>query len=208
MLYVINSYVYIVRGLTNMIDVLNHINLFIRDVAGRLQYQTNANNEALQFSYNPADELLTLTDGKNQVTRWNYDEFGRVTNKLDQSNTEILRYTYNPDGRLTNRWSAAKGNTKYKYDSVGNLTNIDYPVSTDISFAYDSLNRLTNMSDAVGTTTFTYSPSGQLLAEDGPFASDMVTNVYWSRMRTNLTLIQPSGVWSNLFAYDSANRLN
>jgi RHS repeat-associated protein len=44
-------------------------------------------------------------------------------------------------------------------------------------------------------------------AEDGPFASDMVTNVYWSRLRTNLTLIQPTGVWSNLFAYSSLNRL-
>src|SRR5262249_7516274 len=132
--YATNSYVYDVRGLTNLVDELNHVTLFVRDAAGRLQYQTNANNEVLQFTYNPADELLTLTDGKNQTTRWNYNEYGWVTNKLDQSNTEILRYTYNPDGRLTNRWSAAKGNTKYKYDSVGNLTNIDYPVSLDISY--------------------------------------------------------------------------
>jgi YD repeat-containing protein len=63
------------------------------------------------------------------------------------------------------------------------------------------------MIDAVGITAFTYSPSGQLRAEDGPFASDMVTNIYWSRLRTNLTLIQPTGVWSNLFAYSSINRL-
>src|SRR5437899_687504 len=152
--------------------------------------------------------MLTLTDGKNQVTRWNYNEFGWVTNKLDQSNTEILRYTYDPLGRLTNRWSAAKGNTKYRFDSVGNVTNIDYPNSTDISYSFDPLNRLTNMIDAVGTNAFTYSDSGQLLTEDGPFANDTITSVYWSRMRTNLSLAQPTGVWTNAFGYDSANRLN
>jgi RHS repeat-associated protein len=205
--YATNSYVYNARGLTNLTDGLNHLTLFVRDAAGRLQYQTNANNEVLQFTYNPANELLTLTDGKNQTTTWHYDEYGRVTNKLDQASTEILRYTYDPAGRLTNRWSAAKGNTKYKYDSVGNVTNIDNPVSTDISFAYDSLNRLTNMIDAVGTTVFTYSGSGQLLNEDGPFASDAVTSSYWNRMRTNLTLVQPTGTWTNAFTYDSANRL-
>ena len=171
-------------------------------------FQTNANNEVLQFTYNPADEILTLTDGKNQTTRWKYNEFGWVTNKLDQSNTEILRYTYDPLGRLTNRWSAAKGNTKYKFDSVGNVTNIDYPVSTDISYAYDSLNRLTNMIDALGATAFTYSGSGQLLTEDGPFASDTITSIYSSRMRTNLSLAQPTGAWTNAFGYDGANRLN
>jgi len=65
---------------------------------------------------NAAGDLLSLTDGKNQTTKWNYDEYGRVTNKLDQAGTEILRYKYDPDSRLTNRWSAAKTNTYYAYD--------------------------------------------------------------------------------------------
>src|SRR5882672_4654350 len=130
MLYTTNSYVYTTHKLTNMIDTLNHTNLFIRDVAKRLQYQTNANNETLQFSYNPSDELLTLTDGKNQVTTWNYDEYGRVTNKLDATPTEIFRYQYDPNDRLTNRWSAAKHTTVYRYDPIGNLTNVDYSGGT------------------------------------------------------------------------------
>jgi YD repeat-containing protein len=206
--YATNSYVYTARGLTNFVDALNNATWFVRDAASRLQYQTNANNEVLQFTYNPAGETLTLTDGKNQTTRWNYNEFGWVTNKLDQSNAEILRYTYDPLGRLTNRWSAAKGNTKYKFDSVGNLTNIIYPVSGTISYSFDSLNRLTNMIDVVGTNAFTYTDSGQLLTEDGPFANDTITSLYSSRMRTNLSLVQPTGVWTNAFGYDGANRLN
>jgi len=40
--------------------------------------------------------LLSLTDGKSQTVRWNYDTYGRCTNKLDQANIEILRYQYMP----------------------------------------------------------------------------------------------------------------
>ena len=80
--------------------------------------------------------------------KWNYDEYGCVTNKLDQTATEILRYTYDADSRLSNRWSVAKGTTIYGYDPVGNLTNINYPASTDVRFTYDALNRASNMVDA------------------------------------------------------------
>jgi len=45
--------------------------------------------------------LLSLTDGKSQTTKWNYDEYGRVTNKLDQTSTEILRYKYDPDKKVS-----------------------------------------------------------------------------------------------------------
>jgi hypothetical protein len=49
--------------------------------------------------------LKTLTDGKNSVTAWNYDECE----------------------------SATKGNTLYRYDLPGNLTNVDYAVSPDLT---------------------------------------------------------------------------
>src|SRR6266496_5349385 len=69
--------------------------------AGRKTSKTNANNEILKYTYNAGNDLLTLTDGKNQTTKWNYDQYGRVTNKVDQSNVEILRYKYEADNRLT-----------------------------------------------------------------------------------------------------------
>ena len=110
---------------------LSFTNFYAYDEAGRKTFETNANWEVIQYTNNAAGDLLALVDGKNQVTRWNYDEYGRVTNKLDQAGVEILRYNYDADSRLTNRWSKAKTNTVYAYDPVGNLTNINYPVSTD-----------------------------------------------------------------------------
>src|SRR6266700_5107248 len=169
--------------------------------------ETNANNEVIRYTNNAAGDLLSLTDGKSQTTKWNYDEYGRVTNKLDQGGLEILRYTYDADSRLSNRWSVAKSTTIYAYDPVGNLTNIDYPASTDVKFQYDPLNRVTNMVDASGTTKYAYAAGGQLWTEDGPFSSDTVTNTYNNRLRTALSLAQPTGAWTNGFGYDPAKRL-
>src|SRR5439155_172535 len=106
------------------------------------------------------------------------------------------------------RWSAGKGTTYYTNDAVGNLTFINYPTSVDVAFQYDALNRVTNMVDGVGTTKYTYTAGGQLLTEDGPWASDTVTNSYSNRLRTKLSLQQDSGLWTNGFAYDATRRLS
>ena len=179
------------------------------DALSRKTAETNANTEIIRYTYNAASDLKTLTDGKNQITTWNYDLYGRVTNKLDQAGVEILRYQYDANSRLTNRWSKAKLNTAYLYDPVGNLTKVDYPSgTTDILLAYDALNRVTNMVDAAGTTKYTYKPGGLLESEDGPWTSDTVTNLYNNaRLRSGLHLQQPTGTWTNGFTYDAAHRL-
>jgi len=189
---------------TNQIGFASH---FGYDEAGRKTVETNANSEIIRYTNNAAGDLLSLTDGKVQTTRWNYDEYGRVTNKVDQAGTVALKYKYDADGRLTNRWSAEKGHTYYTYDPEGNLLLIDYPATTDASFGYDALNRVTNMVDRAGTTAYSYTSGNQLLTEDGPFDSDTITNAYMNRLRTSLVLQQPSLLWTNGFRYDAAKRL-
>jgi RHS repeat-associated protein len=195
------------RGLIAYTNQLNLTNYYGYDAAGRKTAETNANAEIIRYTNDAAGDLLSLTDGKNQTTRWNYDAYGRVTNKLDQTGTVILTYQYDANNRLTNRWSLAKGNTGYSYDAVGNLTFINYPVSPTVTYHYDPLNRLTNMVDAAGTTAYAYTSGGELYTENGPFASDTVTNYYWNRMRLGLGLQQPTGAWTNGFAFDAAKRL-
>src|SRR5439155_23177269 len=135
---------YSALGLVKYTNQLNSVTSYGYDAALRKTAETNANNEVIKYTYYASGDLKTLTDGKNQVTTWNYDQYGRVTNKLDQAGVEILRYSYDPNSRLTNRWSKAKGNTAYTYDNIGNLTFVNYPVSPDITLQYDALNRLTN----------------------------------------------------------------
>ena len=166
------------------------------------------------FTYSPAGDLLTLTDGKSQVTTWAYDLYGRVTNKWDAAENLIFRYAYDANGRLTSRWTpgtnAATGlTTTYTYDPLGQLTHINYPHSPDITLQYDALGRLTNMLDAVGATRYTYSASGAVASEDGPWASDTVSYTYDNgRRRSGLSLQQPmAAAWAQSYAYDAIGRL-
>jgi RHS repeat-associated protein len=61
--------------------------------------------------------------------------------------------------------------------------------------------------DGVGTTRYTYTAVSQILSEDGPWSSDTVTYGYSDMLRTSLSLQQPTGSWTNGFAYDAAKRL-
>src|SRR5207249_5387797 len=65
------------------------------------------------------------------------------------------------------------------------------------------------MVDAAGTTKYTYYAGGLLNTEDGPWASDTVSYTYNNaRLRSGLTLQQPTGTWTNGFTYDAAHRLS
>jgi len=201
---------YSVLGLIAHTNELTKVTRFFYDAAHRKTRETNANNEVTQFTYLPAGDLLTLTDGKSQVTTWNYDLFGRATNKLDAVNAVVLRYKYDANGRLTNRWSAAKGDTFYSYDAVDNLTSIDYPASPDITLAYDAFNRVTNMVDAVGMTAYTYTSFGALQQEDGPWPDDTVMYSYAANgLRSGATVLQPNASsWMQSYGYDAGRRLS
>jgi RHS repeat-associated protein len=203
----VEKFGYSARGLVAYTNQLGYTNFYVYDEARRKVFETNANAEVIRYTNNAASDLIALVDGKNQVTKWKYDEYGRVTNKLDQAGTEILRYTYDANSRLASRWSVAKGTTYYTNDAVGNLTKVNYPASTDVTLQYDPLNRVTNMVDAAGTTIYSYAVGGQPYTEDGPWSSDTVTNTYDNRLRTALSLAQPTGKWTNGFAYDAARRL-
>ncbi len=59
------------------------------------------------------------------------------------------------------------------------------------------------------TNTYTYYAGGQLATEATPqWASSTVTLGYTSRLRTSLTLAQPTiGNWTHSYTWDSARRL-
>lgn len=160
------------------------------------------------FVYNGAGNLLALTDGNGNITASSYDQYGRVTNKLDAANNLIFAYQYDDDNRLTNRWTPTKTNTVYNYDNVGNLIVVAYKHSPSISLSYDADNRLTNMVDGIGTTAYSYDQVGQLTNEGGLWPNDDVSYSYQNRLRMELSLAHPSGSsWTQDYEYDDARRL-
>jgi RHS repeat-associated protein len=117
-------------------DRLNHWTRYSYDAVRQLRNETNANEEVLGFTYNPADELLTLTDGKHQTTRWNYDEYGRVTNKVDAAEREVFRYAYDSLNRLRTMVDATGTNT-FTWTDGDQLAGETGPwPSSTVSFTY------------------------------------------------------------------------
>ena len=203
----VEKFGYSANGLVAYTNQIGNASSFTLDALGRKSGETNADSQTIDYGYNSASDLLSLTDGKNQTTRWAYDSFGRVTAKTNQVGSVVLIYAYDSQDRLLSRWSAAKGTTYYTNDAVGNLTYIKYPHSPSVSLQYDWLNRLTNMVDASGTTKYAYTAGNQLWTEVQPFASSTLTNTYVNRLRTAMSLQQPAGLWTNKFVYDAAGRL-
>jgi RHS repeat-associated protein len=178
------------------------------DAGLRKTAETNALDHTTAYAYDLANDLISLTDENGNTTKWGYDQYGRVTNKVNATETTILTYAYDADNRLTNRWSVAMGNTVYGYDNAGNLTSVTYQSSPPLSFSYNGDNWMTQMSDGIGTTTFTYTQTGQLASETGPWPSDTVAYTYSDRLRKTLSIQQPnSSPWAQTYGYDAANRL-
>jgi RHS repeat-associated protein len=181
------------------------------DPAGRLAGMTDANGNIDGFTYDAAGQIATLTDGNGNVTSWAYDIYGHSIAKTNGNNVLVETNGYDANGRLTAHWTPAKGLTHYTYDANGNPLTVAYSSGTGITAAYDALNRITSMSDAAGSSTFTWQNfgafQGVLAAEDGPWANDTVTHGYANRLPVSLTLAQPGGLWSELYGYDSSLRL-
>jgi RHS repeat-associated protein len=190
-------------GPTSYTNQIGNVALLRYDALNRTTNEVYAGMTTNKFAYNGANDLLTLTDGKNQNTSWGYDSFGRITNKVDALNRTTFNYAYDADNRLTNRWTPEKGNTFYAYDAAGNLTQIRYPQLTN-NYSYDALNRLTNMVDAVGTTHFTYDAVSHLSGAGGLWTSDTVGYSYTNRLRIGLSI---GSSWSQSYSYDSSRRL-
>jgi YD repeat-containing protein len=117
----VEKFFYTARGLTNYTDQLTNITQFYYNEASWLAKQvflTSASTpvETNRFEYHPSGDLLRLYDGKNQLTSWNYDEYGRVTNKVDAANVTNFVYKYDANDRLTNRTDALSRQTTNKYD--------------------------------------------------------------------------------------------
>ncbi len=198
-----NTLVWAADGLSRVTDALGNVTGYNNDELGRPLTVTNANLELTQLAYNFTG-LTNLFDGKTNRTRFQSDRFGRLTNKVNAAGVSILRLTYDANGFVQTRTTPEKGTTTFIRDLVGRVRTNSYANDVPVVFTYDANGRLESMADTNGLTTFTYTPAGQLSSEDGPWAGDVVTNIYTARRRTALGLSS----WQASYGYDADGRLS
>ena len=150
-------------------DADNHTVTNVYDADDRLLTTTNGRGDVVTYTYDGPSGLGS-PDRNGQTQR------GLLSSKTDgNGHTTFYSYTarnepsatYYPDGTQESVTYDENGNTlsrtkpdgkviSYTYDKDNRLTDITYPTLHPTHFGYDADGRRTLMTDATGTTTWTY----------------------------------------------------
>ena len=178
------------RGKTS----LSSVDAFDRPITA-----TNPENQTQNFAYTPFEANLTqfkdgrglatnmVVDGFGEtiqesspdrgLTRYWYDQAGRVTQALDADGVTTA-YAYDPADRLLSETASGSGfatqTIAYSYDSttggnrgIGRLTSVNDPTGSE-TLVYDAQGRVIQRTKVIGTRSYTfgyaYDASGQVTA--------------------------------------------
>ena len=129
------------------------------DSAGRLGTLTDgASHELAHYDYDSTGRLLQETKGNGTFTTCRYDLAGQLialTNHASLATVHsFFNYTYDAKGnRLT--MTTAAGLTSYDYDALNQLTGVTYPGGRHVTYAYDAADNRTVVDDTGINTAYT-----------------------------------------------------
>jgi YD repeat-containing protein len=142
-------------------------------------------------AYNARDQITLIrqyqgTDasGTYQETTMTYDGYGRLSTKhvplqvADSNNSSTsnhTEWTYNNDDTVATVKEARGATATYTYNSRHLVTGIAYaapspiPATSSSSFAYDSAGNRIEMTDASGSTSYSYDQNSRMTSESRAF---------------------------------------
>jgi RHS repeat-associated protein len=184
---------------------------------GQLAKRTDPLNRVTLFQWCRCGNIKSLTDAMGRTTEWETDVQGRLTTKRygDGSKvTYLYEKTTSRARQITDEKSQVKQLTYNRDDTLRSITYPNALIPTDpVSYTYDpDYVRLSSMTDASGTTAFTFLPittppllgAGELASVDGPFSNDTITYNYDQLGRRVATVINGT---SATRSYDAAGRI-
>lgn len=198
-------------NLKKVIDPLNRINLYQYDALDRPVQVTDPANGITQYGYNALDKLTRVVDPRNLITQYTVDGLGNLTQQ-QSPDTGITTNTYDAAGNLLTRTDAKGQTTTYQYDVLNRVTLITNADSTTVGYVYDQgtngIGRLTQITDASGSTQFSYDPHGREVAEVKTIGGQTYTTSYrYDSVGHLIGMTYPSGR-SLDYTLDSSGRIN
>jgi RHS repeat-associated protein len=203
---VVNTHDGLGRLLT-ITDQEGRLTRYSYDSMGNVLTVNDAQNNLTQFTYDAQNNLLTTTNANGATTRFEYDALDRVIKRtLPLGNTEL--YTYDEVGNTVTRTDSRNKQTSYDYDEMNRPLAIR-PDPTlnepNISFTYTPTGQRLSMSDASGTTNYTYNERDRLESKQSPqgtltYTYDPTGNVLTTRSSNTDGL-------SVDYTYDELNRV-
>ncbi|NEM90890.1 RHS repeat-associated core domain-containing protein [Galbitalea soli] len=172
--------------LTQSIDPLGHRSSNTYDADGNVLTSTDANSHTTTNVYDNDDRLVSSSKPTGVTTNI-YNGDGTLASTTDYG-AHATSYAYDALGRLVSSTDPDGKITQYGYDTVGNRTTVTDPngtiahatfdaarqesaitysgtlVAPSVSFTYDNGGRRTSMTDASGTSSYTYDSFGELIS--------------------------------------------
>lgn len=165
------------------------------DELNRLTQVTDPLSGVTHYGYNALDQLISVTDPRSKVTSYTYNALGDLKQQVSPD-TGTTTNTYDSGGNVATSTDARSKTATYTYDALNRVASVSYPDQT-ISYTYDSgtnqKGRLTQVSDASGSTSWSYDTHGRVLSRQQSMGvTKTLGNAYDSAGRLQ-TLTLPSG---------------
>jgi RHS repeat-associated protein len=191
---------------------------------GYIDPKKNVNNEQVtaRYSYDAANRLKQVKDALGQITTYEYDENGQITNVRLQTNESaapqtIHTKTYNEAGAIMFRMDSTGNATAYQYNELGLVSQITDRNQNVTAMQYDEQNNLiqtnvTNASGAFENLQINIGSNGILFSTATRGASDAATVTQSTGMDHLLRITSQQTQSVNYFSvlglqYDVNNRM-
>ncbi|MEW1956966.1 RHS repeat-associated core domain-containing protein [Kineococcus sp. NPDC059986] len=136
---------------------------------------------ATTLTYDSANRVTSVTDGKGQKTQYAYDADDRITTTTFAGGATVTN-SYDADGNLTQSADSAAGTSSYTYDALDREVSRQQPNMSGNSFAtgYDNAGNITSVDDIYGQVTYSYDAANELtsMTEPDGSSSDTITFTY------------------------------
>lgn len=198
------------------------------DGAGRTSSKTDQAGRVTRYEYDKVGRLLKVIDAADKTTTYTYDEVGNLITQVD-ANNRTTKFEYDRVGHRTKRTLPLGMSETFVYDAIGNVKNRTNFKGETTTYEYNSMNRLirktpdaalnqpaieftygptglrASMTDASGTTNYTYDSRDHLLTKATPQGTLTYTYGPTGKL-TSMTSSNANGV-SVTYTDDALNRL-
>ena len=184
------------------------------DSLNRLTEVVQPGNVTTTYTYNSQDRVTSVTDANGNLTTYSYDDMGRVYQEVSPD-SGTTAYAYDAAGNVRFKTDGRGVTVEYIYDALSRLTQINYPTDPDVTYDYDAATgcangkgRLCRVVDQAGTTTYSYSPKGELVEESKVIQGVTYVTGYTYDANGNVaTITYPTGRVVT-YTYDTTDRVS
>ncbi|HLO29547.1 MAG TPA: RHS repeat-associated core domain-containing protein [Anaerolineales bacterium] len=189
-------------------DRAGKITHFDYDALGQLIEVEDALEQKSTYTYDEVGNFITQTDANGHTTRFEYDALGRQTKRtLPDGNFESM--SYDAAGNLTTHTDFNGFKITYQYEQFNDrLARRQYPDGSQVSFTYTATGQRLSVTDARGTTQYTYNLRDQLESLTDPDDHKLEYTYDKNGDRTSLTATIGTAVLTTTYFYDDASRLD